>query len=486
MVSSFLNHYICSFFNMLDPKDWSELRKQGHHMLDDMFDYLQNIQSKPVWQQAPSHVQASFQDDLSEHGQPLSQLHEQFMHDILPYSVGNTHPGFMGWVHGGGTPVGMLAEMLAAGLNANLGGRNQIPIDVEWQVIGWMRDLFGFPDGSSGILTTGTSSATIIALTTARHAIATTSKPLAVYASIEAHGCITRALKIMGMDINMLRKIPTNDEYQMDIISLQQHIQNDQQHSIQPWLIIGTAGSVNTGSIDDLSALAEIAKKVGAWLHIDGALGALAMLSASIAPRLQGIQHADSLAMDFHKWGQVPYDAGLALIRDGENHRQCFSTGDTYLQRESKGLAAHSPWPCDYGMDLSRGFRALKIWFTFQHFGKKRLGDMIEHSCELAQYLTTHIQKTDNLELMAPVSLNIVCFRYIGDGSQQAQAYDAINRAMICHIHTSGLAAPSLTYLNHRAVIRAAIVNHRTQIKDIGKLLAAVQQAARVCDQIPH
>ncbi|MDQ6973954.1 MAG: aminotransferase class V-fold PLP-dependent enzyme, partial [Mariprofundaceae bacterium] len=369
---------------MLDPKDWSDIRKQGHHMLDDMFDYLQNIQSRPVWQQAPSRVQASFQCDLSEQGQSLSQLHEQFMQNILPYSVGNAHPGFMGWVHGGGTPVGMLAEMLAAGLNANLGGRNHIPIDVEWQVIGWMRDLFGFPDDSSGVLTSGTSSATVIAFITARHAIEklTSNNNLAVYASLEAHGCIARALKIMGMNPNLLRKIPCNDAYQMDIQSLKQHIQNDQQHGIQPWLMIGTAGSVNTGAIDDLSALADIAKTVGAWLHIDGALGALAMLSPTIAPRLHGIEHADSLAMDFHKWGQVPYDAGLVLIRDGEHHQQCFAAGDTYLQRESEGLAAHSPWPCDYGMDLSRGFRALKIWFTFQHFGTKCLGNMIEHSCQ--------------------------------------------------------------------------------------------------------
>lgn len=465
---------------MLDPKDWSDMRQQGHQMLDDMFDYLQNIQSRPVWQQAPSHVQASFQSDLSEQGQSLPQLHEQFMQHILPYSVGNAHPGFMGWVHGGGTPVGMLADMLAAGLNANLGGRNQIPIDVEWQVVGWMRDLFAFPDGSSGVLTSGTSSATIIAFTTARHAIekTTTSSDWAVYASIEAHGCIARALKIMGINPNVLRKIPSNDAYQMDITSLKEHIQKDQQQHIQPWLIVGTAGSVNTGAIDDLAALAEIAKEVGAWLHIDGALGALAMLSPTIAPRLQGIEHADSLAMDFHKWGQVPYDAGLVLIRDGEHHRQCFAAGDSYLQRESEGLAAHSPWPCDYGMDLSRGFRALKIWFSFQHFGKKCLGEMIEHSCKLARYLAQEVQKLDYLDLVAPVSLNIVCFRYIGDGSQTPQAYDAINRAMICHIHQSGLAAPSLTYVNHRAVIRAAIVNHRTQIKDIEKLLTAVQEAS--------
>jgi len=470
---------------MLDPNDWSELREQGHHMLDDMFDYLQNIRERPVWQQAPSSVQIAFTEDLNEQGEPLSQLHEAFMHHILPYSVGNAHPGFMGWVHGGGTPVGMLAEMLAAGLNANLGGRNQIPIDVEWQVIGWMRDLFGFPQHSSGILTTGTSSATILAFTTARHALQdSTTKNLAVYASCEAHGCIARALKIMGMDASVLRKIPSNTHHQMDDDALRARIQHDQQQGITPWLIVGTAGSVNTGAIDDLTTLSHIAKEVGAWLHIDGAFGALAMLAPSLAPRLQGIELADSLAMDFHKWGQVPYDAGMVLIRDGELHRQCFAAGDTYLQREGEGLAAHSPWPCDYGMDLSRGFRALKVWFTFKHFGTQRLGDMIEHSCALANYLAHQVEKNADLQLMAAVSLNIVCFRYIGDDSHSDEAYDTINRAMICHIQASGLAAPSLTYLNGHAVIRAAIVNHRTQKEDIGKLLAAVQQAALACDPI--
>jgi len=468
---------------MLDPTDWSDFRQQGHQMLDDMVDYLQNIRERPVWQQAPKSIQSSFQSPLDAGGQSLEELHQQFMEQILPYSVGNAHPGFMGWVHGGGTGVGMLAEMLAAGLNANLGGRNQIPIDVEWQVIGWMRDLFGFPEQSSGILTTGTSSATILAFTTARHALPhPTSTNLAVYASCEAHGCIARALNIIGMDASVLRKISSNTQHQMDVDALRMQIQHDQQHGIQPWLIVGTAGSVNTGAIDDLSALAHIAKEVGAWLHIDGAFGALAMLSPTLAPRLKGIEHADSLAMDFHKWGQVPYDAGMVLIRDGELHRQCFAAGDAYLQREAEGLAAHSPWPCDYGMDLSRGFRALKVWFTFKHFGRQRLGEMIEHSCVLASYLAEEVEKNIELQLMAAVSLNIVCFRYIGDGSHLDEAYDNINLAIICHIQASGLAAPSLTSLHGRAVIRAAIVNHRTQKEDIGKLLAAVNQAAQACD----
>jgi len=466
---------------MLDPEDWKDFRAQGHRMLDDMFDHLQNIRQQPVWQQAPKHVQDKFQSPLNEASEPLEQLHQQFMHDILPYSVGNTHPGFMGWVHGGGTAVGMLAEMLAGGLNANLGGRNQIPIDVEWQVIRWMRDLFSFPETSSGILTSGTSSATIIALTVARQRIAQVHHGFAVYTSDQTHDCIARALNIIGINKQCLRIIPSTQHYTMDTKALQLRIKLDQQHGIIPWLIVGTAGCVNTGSIDDLSELANIAKATKSWLHIDGAFGALGMLSSHISPRLKGIEQADSMAIDFHKWGQVPYDAGMVLMRDGELHRHCFSTTATYLQREQQGLAAHSPWPCDYGMDLSRGFRALKVWFTFKHIGRHRLGAMIDHCCELARDLEKQIQAMPDFIVMADVPLNIVCFRYCGDRTLSDEHYDDLNRAIICHVQDSGLAAPSQTRLQGRIVIRAAIVNHRTQHEDIGKLLASVRQAAHAC-----
>jgi len=467
---------------MLDPDEWAPLRKQGHAMLDDMFDYLETIRDRPVWQQAPAEVRASFDSPLAEQGVPLEELHQQFMQTILPYTVGNAHPGFMGWVHGGGTAVGMLAEMLAAGLNANVGGRNQIPVDVEWQVIGWMRDLFGFPDSSSGILTTGTSAATLIALTVARSAVQASSAPLAAYASADAHGCIARALRVMGMDADVLRSVAVNSGHQMDPAALRGCIERDRQQGIRPWLIVGTAGSVQTGAIDDLTQLAGIAGEYDCWLHVDGAFGALAILAPALQSRLQGIEQADSLALDFHKWGQVPYDAGMVLLRDGQLHRQCFGAGDAYLQRETEGLAGHSPWPCDYGIDLSRGFRALKVWFTFKSIGRQRLGEMVEHCCDLAGYLAGQVEEADDLELMAAVSLNIVCFRYCGDGSLEPEAYDRINRAMICHIHASGEAAPSLTWLHGRAVIRAAIVNHRTGEEDIGKLLAAVHDAARHCE----
>ena len=442
-------------------------------MLDSMIDYQQRIDQRPVWQPAPDPARAHFSSPLPQTGTPLGVLHRRFVETILPYAVGNAHPGFMGWVHGGGTPVGMVAEMLAAGLNANLGGRNQIPLEVERQVIRWMRQLFGFPRGTGGVLTSGTSSATIVALHTARQA-RTDRRNLVAYASEQAHGCIARALEVIGVGAAALRRIAVDDRFQIDTAALQRQIAADRKAGETPWLLVGTAGTVNSGAIDNLATLAKIAQRERMWLHIDGALGAPAMLSPHIAPRLAGIEQADSLAMDFHKWMQVPYDAGMALIRDEALQRNAFAATDSYLQREESGLAANSPWPCDYGIDLSRGFRALKVWFTIQAFGGKRLGRVIDHCCLLAQQLAAMIEQHERLELAAPVSLNIVCFRL-------CRADDATQRAIVRHIQRSGMAAPSLAYLHGRAAIRAAIVNHRTTEIHIRRLLEATDHAIHHC-----
>jgi len=469
---------------MLDPDNWEQFRAQSHRMLDAMIDHLETLRERPVWQPAPESIRDHFRTPLPDDERDLASLHTEFMESILPFSVGNTHPGFMGWVHGGGTPVGMMAEMLAAGLNANLGGRNQIPLEVERQVVGWMRDLFGLPERSSGVLVSGTSAATLIAVTTARHRAeeqGLKSDSLVAYASSEVHGCLARALDITGLGRGALHPIACNGQQQIDLNQLQQQISHDRHHGLTPWLIVGSVGTVNTGAIDDLTALAAIARNAQLWLHIDGAFGALAMLDPELAPRLSGIECADSLAMDFHKWGQVPYDAGLVLIRDGELHRRSFAATDSYLQRATTGLAANTPWPCDYGIDLSRGFRALKVWFTLQSFGRHKLGRMIAHCCQLAGELEALVQQHPQLELAVPVSLNIVCFRHLGDGTLSESAMEKFTREIVCHIQCSGRSAPSLATVNGRSVIRAAIINHRTRHEDIVTLIDATLAASKTC-----
>jgi len=461
----------------LDPSDWQELRVQAHRMLDDILNHIEHLREQPVWQPTPPRVRALFHEPLPEKPTDLARIHQSFMHDILPFSIGNAHPGFMGWVQGGGTVVGMLADMLAAGLNPNVGGRQQIPVEVERQITRWMRELFRFPDTASGLFVTGTSMANLIAVLVARtaalgadvrqHGLAADGKRLVAYASKAAHGCVAQAMDLSGIGIDALRTIPTDRQGRMDLLALQQAIAADRDAGVAPFMIIGTAGSVDTGAVDDLTAIAEIAQREKLWFHIDGAFGALGMLAPDIAPLLAGIERADSIAFDFHKWGQVPYDAGFILVRDGTMHYDTFASPAAYLRRECRGMAANSPWPCDFGPDLSRGFRALKTWFSIKAYGTEKLGRVISGTCALARHLGRRIEAEPALELLAPISLNIVCFGYRCDDP------DRVNADIAVALQESGIAAPSTTTVNGRLVIRAAIVNHRTTASDIDAMVDA-------------
>lgn len=463
----------------LEPEDWQDFRRQGHRMLDDMFDYLENLRDRPVWQPIPSEVRGVFYQPMPSQSGELSAAHRTFMQHVLPYAIGNAHPGFMGWVHGGGTPVGMLAEMLAAGLNANLGGREQIPVEVERQLVRWVRDLFSFPAEASGLFVTGTSMANLISVLVARTAMLgrtvrvdglSANCHLTAYTSASAHVSIAQAMDMAGIGTLALRKIPLNANFQMDIRALERAIAADIAAGMTPFLIAATAGTVDVGAIDPLDEIALIAKSCGLWFHVDGAYGALGMLASDIAPQLKGIACADSIAFDFHKWGQVPYDAGFVLVRDGTLHHDTFASPAAYLQREVRGMAAGSPWPCDFGPDLSRSFRALKTWFTLQVYGSEKLGRVISKTCALAQYLRSRVEAEPRLELLAPVALNIVCFRY--------RSTDAHNAKIVLALQESGIAAPSSTTINGQLAIRAAIVNHRTQMCDIDALIEATLKFA--------
>ena len=467
----------------LDPQEWDAARAQGRRMLDDLFDHLQGLRDQPVWRAPPQALRAGFREPLPQAPGDLGDLHRRFLDEVLPYSSGNTHPGFMGWVQGGGTVVGMLAEMLAAGMNANLGGRDHMALEVEQQVVAWTRRMFGFPEGASGLFLTGTSQANFVAALVARtrtlgpdvRDAGLAGARLTAYASRAVHGCVARALDMAGVGRRALRLVAVDDRHRVDIQALRAAIADDRAAGFTPFMIVGTAGSVDIGAIDDLDALADAAAAERLHFHVDGAFGALGVLAPSLAPRLKGIERADSIAFDWHKWGQVPYEAGFLLVRDGELHRRTFASDAAYLQRAPAGLAGGDWWPCDYGPDLSRGFRALKTWFTLKAYGAEALGRMIERTCALARALAERVRAEPELELMAPVELNIVCFRFKGP------APDALNKSIVTALHESGRAAPSFTEIDGRLAIRAAIVNHRTDERDIEALVEATLEIGRRC-----
>jgi aromatic-L-amino-acid/L-tryptophan decarboxylase len=465
----------------LDPKDWTALRILGHRMVDDMIDFLATVRDRPVWQPMPAAHRAALRRKLPRMPQDAASVYEAFRRLVQPYPTGNVHPRFMGWVHGGGNAVGMLAELLAGGLNANLGGRDHAPIEIERLVIRWAAEIVGLPETAAGLLVTGTSMANLIAVLVARRAAlgqtvreqGLNGAPLTAYASSAAHGCIPRAMDMAGLGTSALRLVAADANGRMDLAALQATIAHDRQSGHRPFLVIGTAGTVNTGAIDDLAGIARLCVPLSLWFHVDGAFGAMAMLAPRLRPLLAGIEAADSLAFDFHKWGQVPYDAGCILVRDAARALETFATNDSYLQRADRGLAAGHPWPCDLGPDLSRGFRALKVWMTLMTYGADQIGATIEHSCDLARHLASRIDRAPDLERLAPVCLNIVCFRFIASTGD----LNRLNADIVTDLQEPGVAAPSTTTLSGVLAIRAAIVNHRTRREDVDVLVDAVLTA---------
>ncbi len=469
----------------LDPADWNELRRVAHRALDDTFDALEGRRADVAWRAMPREVrEAIARDPLPRVPSDPALVYARFCELIAPYAVDNRHPRFFGWVHGAGTATGVIAELLAAGMDANVGGRDHAAVDVERRVIRWWCEVFGFPRQASGILTTGSSMANLIAVLVARRAAAGTgvrtngvavAGALRAYASSEAHTSVARAFDVAGLGSAALRSVAVDDRRRIDIHALRAAIDADRALGAVPFLIVGTAGSAGTGAIDDLRALADVARDEELWFHVDGAFGALAQLAPAERGLVAGIERADSLAFDLHKWLHVPYDAGAVLVRDGALHASTFSERAAYLARTKHGTAAGEPWFTDYGPELSRGFRALKVWFTMKTYGLDRFGELIEEQCAMARALGATIARTSPLELLAPVMLNIVCFRYAPASDETSR--DTLNAAIAVELQERGIAVPSTTRVDGRLALRINVMNHRTTAADLDIMLAAVLAA---------
>jgi glutamate/tyrosine decarboxylase-like PLP-dependent enzyme len=431
----------------------------------------------------PPQIRERWSSAAPEWGQNFSDIYREFKQFVVPYALGSVHPGFMGWAHGGGNVAALLAELLAAGLNSNLGGRDHAAIEIERQVIRWTASILGYPEQASGVLVTGASLANFIGVLVARTAaigeigreFGLQGKRLVAYTSRGAHSCIARAMDMAGLGTRSLRLIDVDSAGRIDLSALELAIANDRRAGFLPFLVIGNAGTVDVGAVDDLNKIAELASREHIWFHVDGAFGALCALSPALKPLVRGIERSDSVALDYHKWGQVQYDAGIILVRDEKAHRAAFASAPSYLAREPRGLAAGHPWLHDFGPDLSRGFRALKVWATLKAYGTRRLARTIEQSCQLARELGERIHAEPELELLAPVNLNIVCFRYRGKSDE----VDDLNREIVADVQESGLAVPSTTILGGKLAIRAALINHRTRAEDVTRLVDAVLRFGR-------
>lgn len=467
----------------LDPQDWDELRAVGHQMLDDMFTFLEHRRDGIVWQPLPQEVQDHFTHPIPEEGLDIKAVYQEFADNIQPYLLGNTHPRFWGWVMGTGAPVDMLSEMLAAGINLQMGGGDSSGVHVEVQVIEWCKQMLGYPSGASGVLVSGASMANLIGLTVARNVKAPfnvrkeglqQSQPrLIAYASTEVHSCHQKNMELLGLGSESLRLIPVDNEYQIDLDALETAIEDDKAAGNLPFCIIGTAGTVRTGAFDDIEALAAIASRENMWFHLDGAFGAFAKFVPELEDVVAGMEKADSLAFDMHKWMSLPFEVGCILVQDKQSHYDTFTLTPDYLDHGTRGAAAARIWMSDYGIQLSRGFRALKVWMSIKTHGLNLHKEVIQKNVAQAHYLADCVDQHPNLERTASVPLNIVCFRYISDGLTNDQL-NALNQELLMRLQESGIALVSNSTLEGKYSLRMANTNQRSTRTDFDILIDTV------------
>lgn len=462
--------------------NWNQMRQLGKQMVDDMIDYLETLSNRPVWQPIPKETKEKFKTKLPKEGQPLKEVYQEFYQNILPYNCGNVHPRFWGWVQGNGTLTGAFADFLASAMNPNNNKGEVAPMYIDQQVINWSKEMLGFPESASGILLSGCSMANITGLLVARNSyenlnarkngLKSINKQMVIYCSAETHNSTEKAAEAIGIGSNNIRKIEVNDNYQIRTDLLENAIIEDKAKGLIPLCIIGNCGTVNTGSIDDLKTISKICKKEKIWFHVDGAFGAIAKLTDEFKDQLKPIEEADSVAFDFHKWMYVNYEVGCLLVRDSQKHRDAFTIPASYLLAHQRGLSAGPETINNFGMELSRNFKALKIWMTLKENGINKFKRLVRQNIAQAHYLADLVRKENDLELMNNPNLNITCYRYNPKNQKlNTQKLNQLNQELLMRLHEQGIVAPSYTNLKGNYTIRACITNHRSTKKDFEILI---------------
>lgn len=391
--------------------------------------------------------------------------------------------------------------MLAAAMDPSCAGGDHAAIYLERCVVRWLMELLSFPaEGSMGLLVSGGSMASLTCLAAARHrAVATlggdvraaglrgTTAPLVMYLSEEGHACMRKSAELLGLGAAAVRTVPVDGAFRIDLAALRAAVEDDRARGRVPFCVCASAGTVSTGAIDPLDALAKFCTAERLWFHVDGAYGAVGALDPAVAPQYTGMGRADSLALDPHKWLSVPVECGCALLRDGRLLRETFSLVPPYVQtEEGKGFGG-LPWYSEYGFQQTRGFRALKLWMTLQHLGRRGAAAHVARHNALARRLAGVVDAAPDLERMAPVTLSIVCFRYVPPGwSQDAPRLDELNKAFMQETQAGGETFVTNAALRGRFVLRVCILHYGTTEDDLAALLDVIRRTgARLASTFP-
>jgi aromatic-L-amino-acid/L-tryptophan decarboxylase len=463
--------------------DEATLRRYGYQIMDEVAAYLSGIRERPVWQPMPEDVHAAIRgQELPSEGLPFEETLTFIEQMILPFPQGNGHPRFAGWINSAPAHAGILVKPLAAAINMNCGIGEHAGQELERRVVQWIMQLCGFPvEGSAGVFVSGGSEANFTCLEAARHWAAREDgweiktegmqqikHPFVLYQSDQGHFCIRRSVEAMGMGSNSIHIIPSTPSFQMDVERLRERIIEDRAAGLRPFCVVASAGTVETGVIDPLDALADLCAEQGLWLHVDGAYGAFGILDANVAHLYKGIERVHSLATDQHKWLSVPIDCGCALVRDGAALYDTFSLTSTPSDE-------HEPWLSEYTLQRTRRFRALEVWAILRSAGRNGMANAIAGNNAMATFLAQLVEAEPELELVSSGPLSIVRFRYVpSELRDEPVLLDQLNTLLAHEMQQAGRAFLTSTRFQDKEVLRACLVNYMTTEDDIRAIFAEV------------
>ena len=468
-------------------------RALGEQLLGALADYKRALPTRTVRTLPPVELTREiFAQPLPESGAEPADLVGWMIDHLLPCSFGNDHPGFFAWITAPSAPIGALADFMAATVNTPAGGPAPAAVNLEACVTRWLMELAGFPvDGSMGILVSGGSMANLTALAVARHWAAKADgwnvrteglqggrARYTLYATKEAHSCVRKSVELMGLGTDNLREVPTDGGRRLSVEGLAEAVAADRAAGLRPFCVVASAGTVNTGAVDPLAEIADFCERQKLWLHVDGAYGWIGGIDPAKAPLYKGLERARSLALDPHKWLAVPIECGCTLVRDRELQRETFSYLAPYLRIDGKAPDDVPYWPAEYGFQLTRGFRALKVWATLSQLGRRGVRDLVVRHNALARRLAAAVEADPDLELMAPVTLSIVCFRYRPASWRGSdEDLDRLNQRINDAVNEAGRFFFTPTSLDGRFSLRACIIHYATGEAEVDGLLAAVRAA---------